>query len=1418
MTAKNETQQRTMVAKLPREELEDQHLRILDENHILKSHGRKQEEKIKRMATKLLRLASDRKKLAAMGGERRTGREVDLEEKIELQQETIRDINKENEALKQKMRVMHQQMSTQGKRQTPYSGVQSRIDSRVPKRPDESPRSRTGGRTYSDKMSTRTVSPQPNRYGHSLLEEARNENHRLHQQLLALHEQIARMEEETQGLRKDILKNNANHENELLKVHEHVNSSKKVTLSDNIEIIKVQRLLKEKSNELISSDARLRELHANYERLRDSYNSVIHEMERLKAQVADEERKNLSLQNSLKHGGGHQRTIVQLQEHVRELENEVAILKDANDKLTDSAFDREKEQQWREMERKLRTQIAQLEVAIKADMSDKNIVLERISNERGYVSRIHSDSRKAHGELDRLKHENQDLRERLKLYSAADDSVNVEELREALSVIRQRRHAAAQRERPDFLESIDDGPKDINVEFSELQAQHAETIQELDKTREMLLMQHKINKDYQMEVENVSNQLEEVKRGYEEKLDRNARLLDARAARIKKLENQLHDVAYGTKQFKFQPDNEWEVDSQLDETIQLERGENLFEINVSKVTLTKDAQIALDDRNPSLFVTYAFYDYELVSTPIQKSASPLFDFTAQFTVKVNDLFLHHLQKESTIFELHQAMGIEHTTIAACKIKFNQLLDKPHGKLHGSASLTGLDGSNYGSLDFWVRLRVPMDQAIRLYRERTKALGYLSANTAATRKTLEVLDSQMEVTSSDNSNQILLQIISCNHVMGRREGVQPNIYCVYKFFDFADHDTNIIPSTNNPHFDDRQAYPVHMNSDLDAYLKSEKLVIYVFDDTDPEVSSYLGKALIDLLPLAHNKIIKAPFQLIKRDGSDNGTVEVGARWQLPYKSPEGVMKSEKSVEEDKEINEAQKLMKKPPVTPKKRHVFRNVATKLPKPSQPALQPIQTPHHEPTRVLQDNPGPLPKKEESILLDDSELEKPKEEPPAKQKTVEKDQPEEMESEIEEEISEELEESDHPDEEVQSDAKESVRSAEKVDEDEKDDTQDEVASFDDEDDETEPLKVAQTKQNDKDVDADKLEIKKVTLVEPGMEKPIPLARTTRSLKPIQKVDVVDDEDVDSLEEILQNDEFPKPIQVTSKQDSSVRNVKTPSPTTKEEESKTLVHEDDDISEVESMDSQILVVKPEKKMEARQDEEDDRDEQSGSPHQNEEESEIEEDIEEIPDDTGGASTDLEETDGKDETVEEDSKEVKTAPGSKVSDTVHICINHLTLDPNTSVWEDDEIEKLFIEYDFLGTVEETPDAVDKPQNKEEKLMYTFDKKMKVDALEHSEQRNLLSTMMTSGHTSFKMTVVSEPANDEEGDCEEIGTATVDFAAILEDGCDIIDGDVPVQDLRNPDEVVGKLNVTIEALAVLRAIKEELHARLRESDS
>ena len=51
-------------------------------------------------------------------------------------------------------------------------------------------------------------------------------------------------------------------------------------------------------------------------------------------------------------------------------------------------------------------------------------------------------------------------------------------------------------------------------------------------------------------------------------------------------------------------------------------------------------------------------------------------------------------------------------------------------------------------------------------------------------------------------------------------MQPSTYCIYKFFDFNDHDTVIVESSNNPHFSDHQAFPVPMTADLDKYLKAQ----------------------------------------------------------------------------------------------------------------------------------------------------------------------------------------------------------------------------------------------------------------------------------------------------------------------------------------------------------------------------------------------------------------------------------------------------------------------------------------------------------------------------------------------------------------------------------------------------------------------
>jgi len=54
----------------------------------------------------------------------------------------------------------------------------------------------------------------------------------------------------------------------------------------------------------------------------------------------------------------------------------------------------------------------------------------------------------------------------------------------------------------------------------------------------------------------VNQKMEENKAEYESKLDEYAQLLDIRAARIRKLESQMKDVAYGTRQYKVKPEDE----------------------------------------------------------------------------------------------------------------------------------------------------------------------------------------------------------------------------------------------------------------------------------------------------------------------------------------------------------------------------------------------------------------------------------------------------------------------------------------------------------------------------------------------------------------------------------------------------------------------------------------------------------------------------------------------------------------------------------------------------------------------------------------------------------------------------------------------------------------------------------------------
>lgn len=889
-------QQRRMVGKWSRDELEDKYLRLSEENIILKKHARKQEEKIKRMATKLLRLVNDKKKTGDIdvhigpGGKKI--RDIETEEKMEELHDKIRDLEKLNSQYKEKLQLAKQQLVATSKRPTHYSHMQARINTGIPKAPPD-PRLTRNIRVTGPPPDHRTRvgphSPKMPRYGQSMVEDTRGEMQRQENVISQQQEQINMYELEIRQLKEQLHLRETEYEEDLVKIKHQITAEQKVSVQENIDLIKLQREVKEKSTQLLMLQEKYSLLEENLHTVKRSHDTLLIEMENTNLQLKEEQNRSLALQNELKLGSTNQQRLVEMQEQVTDLQRETEILKDANEKLVKSAFDLEREREWRQKENALKVQIAQLEATLKADLGEKGGILDKLAIEKDQYDKMAQEFREMQLNHYQLREKYDDLVEKMKFFTK-ESAVDFTEIEEALVLVKQKKQKLAAH--PDFLQQVDEElEKDSQKRLLELQAEYADTIHELEKTRNMLVVQHKINKDYQQEVVLTTNKTEEMKKEYEMKLDEYARLLDLRQARIKKLESQLRDVAYGTRQYKIQPSTE-ETDEdtiQFDETIHLERGQNLFEIHITKVTLSADALRQIGDEDPSLFCTWEFFEYEIQSTPVLRGSRPEFDFTSQYIVKVDDFFLHYLQKDSCTVELHQSFGQDFSTVAACQVTFKEIFDKTHGRIHGTASLTGVQGSGtglgFGTLEYWVRLRVPMDQALRLYKERTKALGYVTTNIRATDQALEALDEAAAKRPPDNVNDLHIKLIRCTSLKPRRENVQPSPYCVYQFYDFNDHDTVIIHSSNNPEFNDHKTFPVPMTSDLDNYLKTMPLKIFVFDDTDPEQTSYLGIADIPLIPLAHDKGVAGVFELKGADGRVNGCVEVELRWQFTYMSPE-----------------------------------------------------------------------------------------------------------------------------------------------------------------------------------------------------------------------------------------------------------------------------------------------------------------------------------------------------------------------------------------------------------------------------------------------------------------------------------------------------------------------------------------------------
>ncbi|KAJ6652390.1 hypothetical protein lerEdw1_011620, partial [Lerista edwardsae] len=500
-------------------------------------------------------------------------------------------------------------------------------------------------------------------------------------------------------------------------------------IRDNVELIRLKKLLRVKNSELAATKAQfigLQEayethLQQNQEALRSASEALLAQVEDLSAQLKEEAQKVAALEAQLEILSPLQGTLEDFQERVRDLEKERDLLKSDYDKLLESCIHAV---QHNPDEVPQKENLPPLEEQLASVMSEKQQLQRQLEEERAH----HEALKQQMSQLLQTRTQEADLpqgtaailenqpREQERQFSPAQPLCM-----DGFSRETEKEEASSQH--------------DLTRRLHETEAAHAETVLELEKTRDMLILQHRINRDYQVqiqqvmlemassagfqpchtermpggggqmeseqqnkniipdraggvELEGVLVQTERARQEQEEKQHQMAQLLDLRRSRIRQLEEQLKDVAYGTRAIPLRTDEgDTMLEADPDKAPRLRRGENLFELHISGAVLSPGALRMLRDPEPVTFCTYSFYDFETHCTPVVRGVRPRYNFTSQYVIRAEPLFLQYLQGATARLDLHLASAVDYTSLASCWLHFGEALGSGE-QVHATAVLHG----------------------------------------------------------------------------------------------------------------------------------------------------------------------------------------------------------------------------------------------------------------------------------------------------------------------------------------------------------------------------------------------------------------------------------------------------------------------------------------------------------------------------------------------------------------------------------------------------------------------------------------------------------------------------------------------------------------------------------------------------------
>ncbi|KAI4899005.1 hypothetical protein NFI96_024078 [Prochilodus magdalenae] len=877
------------------------------------------------MSTKVLRLRYGNPGSAG-------GREADTEDTIQELEARVATLESQKEALQSKLSVARQQILG------------------MTRRPHHRPRTARVGE--GDGGIRRAAQTAPARYAHSSLEDPREEIAKFRSSVIETQQMRAtELELATQSLRDTLKGKEREIEDTMKELCRQQADGHRFNIKDNVDVIRLQKQLSDKSMALLVIQEKFTVLQEAYEAqleegqksLRESQEALLGKVEELSEELKQEKQRVLTLEGQLSTATLSLQGMEELQERVSDIEGERNLLKRSYDSLLESTLSaqshqEEHEDKERETERlredKWRAEVQRLEKKLEDEQREREMLEQEkekmreeyksIQEERDRERSLTTALREKHvcmeQEMLQHRHEVSSLQDRLDRVTK-DFDMSVEDLSETLIQIKAFRLQQESCQGLRFLGA--DKMLDSSQELAALQASHAETVLELQKTRDLLLMQHRLNNDLQAElkteVERASREKEESRKQFTEK----EKMLKSRALQISSLQAQLKDFAYsprnynrvipqqytwmGVDQELVQPREESSIFSQLRE------GESLLEFHLLGGTFTPvGLRVMKEDRGVDsrghhevvTFCTYAFLDFEMHSTPLVSGTQPNYGFTSCYALASSDLTKLSSQGASVHAELHQALGgLQFITRGTARIPLMEVLQRRGEQIKGRAKITGSEGEIIGVLEFWVRLYSQVEPTGTENQRVTNRI----ANSAMDWNCVRPETQELYDYGGGIPNELMVVLERCVGLSARWPGLLPDAYLTYRLYDLPPHSTPTVRCCADPVFAHCTVYPLAVTADLMEYLKMGSLWVYVFDDSEGQAPhNYLAKTPVPLWPLATGRPIKGDYVLRDPAGGPRGTVRVHLQWRYPFQSPKASSRPRRMERKEREREMLEKI--------------------------------------------------------------------------------------------------------------------------------------------------------------------------------------------------------------------------------------------------------------------------------------------------------------------------------------------------------------------------------------------------------------------------------------------------------------------------------------------------------------------------------